>query len=233
MISLISLRCLLLFVKNYIFITVSISLGLGISSAVLREIDLPLWEGLRFRFVQEQCAEAYRCWKQRPHEFQMFVHPPAIHSSPFSSAPIRLFPVLDLYERAQQFWQMVLPLHRGQTLLIVSHGGTNHALISTALGLSAAQHHTLQQSNCGVSVLEFPTGKLDQVILQALNLTHYLGETLPKLKEGKQGIRLLPATAMNNAEQIQTIVERLRTASVDFYLRWPKPLQLQLESPCS
>lgn len=182
----------------------------------LREIDLLAWEGLPFKFVQEQFAEAYDCWKQRPHEFQIAAF------APTKEPPTPFFPVLDLYDRAQQFWQTVLPQHVGQTLLIVSHGGTNHALISTALGLSAAQHHTLQQSNCGVSVLEFPPDSLnqitDQVTLRSLNLTHHLGETLPKLKEGKQGLRLLLVPAVAGVESIKPLAERLKTTSIHFSL---------------
>ena len=37
----------------------------------LREIDLPAWQGLLHREVQEKFAEDYRCWRQRPHQFRM------------------------------------------------------------------------------------------------------------------------------------------------------------------
>lgn len=184
---------------------------------LLREIDLLAWEGLRFQVVQEQFAEAYRCWKQRPHEFQMPAA--ALHSETPSIAPTPpFFPVLDLYDRAQQFWHTILPQHKGEALLVVGHGGTNHALISTALGLSAAQHHTLQQSNCSVSVLEFPDNTLKQATLRSLNLTHHLGETLPKLKEGKQGLRLLLVPAVADVKQTQSLTERLKTTPIHFCL---------------
>lgn len=178
----------------------------------LREIDLPTWEGLPFDEVRERFPEAYRCWKQRPHEFQISIEAASEESAITSTS--QFFPVLDLYDRAQQFWQTVLPKHIGQTLLIVSHGGTNHALISTALGLSPIHHHTLQQSNCGVSVLEFPMGNLNQGRLQSLNLTHYLGESLPKLKEGKQGLRLLLVPTVTDVELLQPLIECFKTISI-------------------
>ncbi|MEO0825088.1 MAG: histidine phosphatase family protein [Cyanobacteria bacterium J06639_16] len=164
----------------------------------LREIDLPAWEGLPYQTVRTHQANDYRCWIERPHEFQMArfspLESPLLHSnSAFDTPPIAttaFYPVCDLYGRAQAFWQDVLPIQAGQTLLIVSHGGTIHALISTALGLTPEQHHGLQQSNCGISVLEF-SPETNAAQLCQLNETAPLGETLPKLKAGKQGLRLL------------------------------------------
>jgi broad specificity phosphatase PhoE len=105
--------------------------------------------------------------------------------------PLRYFPAQELYRRSHQFWREVLPQHVGKTLLLIGHGGSNHALIGTAIGLSAAKHHSLQQSNCGISLLRFRNGQIDQGRLDSLNLTQHLGECLPKLKEGKSGVRLL------------------------------------------
>ncbi|MEM9006433.1 MAG: histidine phosphatase family protein [Cyanobacteria bacterium P01_F01_bin.86] len=146
----------------------------------LREIDLPAWEGLPYETVRTHQVDDYRCWIERPHEFQMAPIPQAES----------FYPVRDLYQRAQQFWQDVLPGNAGKTLLVVSHGGTIHALISTALGLTPDQHHCLQQSNCGISILEFTT-QTNTVQLSQMNDTGILGEVLPKLKAGRQGLRLL------------------------------------------
>lgn len=158
----------------------------------LREIDLPGWEGRPYQEVREQDSAAYSCWVQRPHEFQMIVEHPIEHvSGTCATLSVQTtYPVLDLYHRTQTFWQNTLPQHAGQTLLIVSHGGTNHALISTALGLSPRFHHRLQQSNGGISILDY-SHVAETTQLQALNLTQHLGETSPKLKAGKQGLRLL------------------------------------------
>ena len=173
----------------------------------LREIDLPAWEGLPYQTVRTQQVDAYRCWIERPDEFQM---PRAAGSEP-------VYPVRDLYARAHQFWQDVLLRHGGETVLVVSHGGTIHALISTALGLIPKQHHCLQQSNCGISVLEFAapthTARLEQ-----LNDTTVIGESLPKLKAGKQGLRLLllpvePDTPLHNLH------DRLASVHLNFSLQ--------------
>ena len=149
----------------------------------LREIHLPQWEGRYYRDVRSEDAIAYCCWLKRPHEFQM-------DSDGQYADPQKTFPILDLYRKAQSFWQTTLPNHPGQTILVVSHGGTNHALISTALGLSPRFHHRLQQSNSGISILDY-SHTTATAQLRVMNCTRHLGETLPKLKAGKQGLRLL------------------------------------------
>ncbi|MDJ0705002.1 MAG: histidine phosphatase family protein [Leptolyngbyaceae cyanobacterium MO_188.B28] len=185
--------------------------------AELREIDLPAWQGLSFKYVQEELIDDYQCWKQRPHEFQMRASAP--EHSMGGDEEATTFPVLDLYQRAEQFWREVLPRHVGQTLLLVSHGGTNHALISTALGISPTHHHSLQQSNCGVSFLTFGERERPHAKLDALNLTTPLGETLPKLKEGKQGLRLLliPSDSIQN-RQCQQLAAVFKEIAINFSL---------------
>lgn len=192
----------------------------------LREIDLPAWEGLPYQQVKAEYTEAYYTWKHRPDQFKMicedrigYAFGKQYNHSAVIAAPIKreCFPVLDLYQRAEQFWQDVLPHRRGQTILSISHGGTNHALISTALGLPPTHHHTLQQSNCGVSILNF-AAQTPNAQLEALNLTNHLGETLPKLKEGKQGLRLLLVPSAADSTHVTQLAEFLKPIPIDFSL---------------
>ncbi|NEP19356.1 MAG: histidine phosphatase family protein [Leptolyngbya sp. SIO4C1] len=190
----------------------------------LREMDLPAWQGLPYQTVRETFAADYRCWLERPHEFQMEQLPQSGSALAVATRPF--YPVRSLYERAQQFWQTVLPRHVGQTLLVVSHGGTIHALISTALGLSPASHHCLQQSNCGVSCLKFNAAGAQ---LCSLNDTTGIGETSPKLKAGKRGLRLL-FLPISSAENDLTAVARLKTLRLDFYLHVHNTREQQINS---
>lgn len=152
------------------------------ASDQLMEIDLPLWEGLLLQEVRDKFPEDYRCWQQRPDELLMVVPQQGAREH---------FPVLALYEQAQQFWQEILPRHEGETILIVGHNGINRALISTALGTSPSRYHSIQQSNCGISVLNF-AGELGQPVqLESMNQTAHLGEILPSLRPNHQGQRLL------------------------------------------
>ncbi|AFZ21185.1 histidine phosphatase family protein [Allocoleopsis franciscana] len=149
----------------------------------LLEIDLPLWEKLQKEAVKDKFSEEYRCWKERPHEFCMTL--------PNSEGTKEHFPVLALYEQAKQFWQEILPRHPGGTILIVAHNGINRCLLASALGISPALYHSIQQSNCGINVLNFVGGWGELVQLESLNQTSHMGDALPTPREGNRGLRLL------------------------------------------
>jgi probable phosphoglycerate mutase len=194
----------------------------------LVEIDLPAWQGLPYQYVREKFVEDYNCWKEQPHTFQMAIPPMATqylsaNRAPMSaiatldSPPTLRFPVQDLFERARRFWQEILPRHRGERILVVSHGGTIRALISTAIALDSSQYHTLQQSNGGISHLAFPGENRQSAHLNALNLTNHLGESLPKLKDGKQGLRLLLLpVGWQTYLQSKTLARALSSVPLDF-----------------
>lgn len=172
----------------------------------LREIHMSAWQGLSYQYVKANFKKDYSCWQERPHEFAFFSSP----EKPY-------FPVVELFDRARQFWQEILPQHSGKTLLIVAHGGTNRALIATALGWTSDRFHTLLQSNCGVSILEFPMeGRSPK--LAAFNLTAHLGETLPKPKGCKEGLRLLLLSAATPETQVRQLAQHLQSQPIDFIL---------------
>lgn len=140
--------------------------------------------------------------------------------NPKSQIPARttFFPALDLYQRVREFWQEVLPRHRGQTLLLVTHGGTNRALIATALGIAPDRYHCIQQSNCGISALNFPDGSLESARLTAMNLNTHIGESLPKPQAEGTGLRLLLVPSGTTAAQTQNIAKFLQQVQIDFSL---------------
>lgn len=149
----------------------------------LKEISLPLWEGLTFQEVEEKYPEGYRLWKEAPHQLTMQV--------PTADGVEEFYPVIALYEQARQFWQMVLPQHPDQTILVVAHSGINRCLISSALGLGEEAYASLNQSNCGISVLNFAGGLGEATQLESLNLTAHLGDPLPKPRANQKGPRFL------------------------------------------
>ncbi len=154
------------------------------TSDLLLEVDLPLWEKMLVAEVKQKFPEDYRIWKQSPEQLQMLVPDSQGNSREHN-------PILSLYEQARQFWQEILSRHQGQTILIVGHNGINRALISTALGIYPSRYHSLQQSNCNISVLNFAGGLGDAVQLESMNQTQHLGDILPSLRPNHQGVRLL------------------------------------------
>lgn len=150
---------------------------------LLKEINLAEWEGMTFAEVEEQFPEGFQIWRERPHELQM--------QRATDAGTESFFPVLDLREQARQFWEMVLPQHSGKTLLVVAHSGINRSLISVAADLPPDHYNVIHQTNCAISVLNFPNQLDDGVQLESVNLTSHLGMPLPKPREGHKGPRIL------------------------------------------
>src|SRR5713101_4417758 len=177
----------------------------------LMEVDLPQWEGLPLDAVRRQFPDSHRSWSDQPHEFRM---------SPEGRSTF--FPVRELFEQANRFWCDFLQYHAAQTVVLVTHGGTARALISTAVGIKPERFHSLQQSNCGISILEFPA-RSSTAQIEALNLTAHLGERTPKLKLGRQGVRIVMVdgdTPCQRADHVSGILDALQ---VDFVLSADDP----------
>ena len=180
----------------------------------LKEVDLPGWQGLYYKYVREEFAEEYRIWEEAPHEFIT----EKIESNGQTLIKTKTKPVLELYEKARAFWQEILPLHQGKTVLIVSHGGTIRALIGTATGIQPQNYHSIQQSNSGVNVLNFESNSPEPFAkIEVINQTQHLGEILPKLKNGKYGLRLLLLAIPSNLKaDIGKIPQLLNNVELDF-----------------
>ncbi|MGC9526521.1 MAG: histidine phosphatase family protein [Limnospira sp.] len=153
---------------------------------LLMEIDLPLWAGLERQEVRDRFSEDYRRWQETPHEFFMVIEGGKQH-----------FPVLSLFEQARQFWRDLLARHAGQTVLVVAHNGINRSLIATALGVKPEFYQSVQQSNCGISVLnigDVEPGELPKpaaVQLESMNLASHVGAPFPTPRPEHRGPRLL------------------------------------------
>lgn len=149
----------------------------------LKEVNLVLWEGMLFQDVEEKFPDDIKNWREQPHKLRMEI--------PSKNGPVDFFPVPALYEQARRFWQSLLSRHADQTILVVAHSGINRALISTAIGLDCDRYQSLQQSNCGISVLNFAGGLDQPVQIESLNLTSHIGQPLPNRRSGQKGPRLL------------------------------------------
>ncbi len=146
----------------------------------LLEIDLPLWEKMKKDEVKEKYTDEYKLWKEQPDKFKMILDGNTEH-----------YPVLSLYEQAQNFWREIIPQYDGKTILIVAHNGINRCLIMSAIGIPPERYQSIQQSNCCINILNFTGNFGAPVQLESLNQTAHLGETLPSFRPGHQGPRFL------------------------------------------
>ncbi|MEG4803466.1 histidine phosphatase family protein [Microcoleus sp. ARI1-B5] len=160
----------------------------------LMEIDLPLWEGMLRQDAIDQFPEAYQQWQQHPDKFSMKI--------PSPEGEIEHFPVLAVFASARKFWEELLSRHSSGTILVVGHNGINRALIATASEIAPSYYQSIQQSNCGISVINFGTSSAANdkqtepkpkiaVQLESVNLTAHTGEIFPKPRDGHSGPRLL------------------------------------------
>ena len=144
----------------------------------LRETNMYGWEGQSMVELRDTCPEQWHNWHNDPAAMVLE------HNGKM------VYPLRDLYARAEKFVRDNLESGREENILLVSHGGTNQALINSALGLDVTHHQTFQQSNCCISQfsLDMQTGSYQLV---QLNNTAPLGEKLPKLKARKEGVRVV------------------------------------------
>jgi probable phosphoglycerate mutase len=156
----------------------------------LMEIDLPLWEGMLRQDAIDQFPKAYQQWQQHPDKFSMKI--------PSPEGEIEHFPVLAVFASARKFWEELLSRHTSGTILVVGHNGINRALIATASEITPDYYQSIQQSNCGISVINFgftddqtESNQKIAVQLESLNLTAHTGEKFPKPRDGHSGPRLL------------------------------------------
>ena len=108
----------------------------------LREVELPGWEGKSHDEVKRDFPAQVLRWRRFPLEF-------SVQSGNGNSE----YPVRNLYRRAAMIWDDLSSKYTGRSVLLVTHGGTARALITSAVGLGAAYFHRIQKSNCGLSRL--------------------------------------------------------------------------------
>ena len=145
----------------------------------LMEIDLPLWEEMKKEDVAVKFANDYQQWKTNPQDFKMIVEGK------------EHYPVRALYRQAQEFWQQAIADNQNKTILITAHNGINRCLIMSAIGMSIDRYHSIQQSNCCISILNFTGAFGEPVQLESLNQTSHLGITVPPVRPPHSGPRLL------------------------------------------
>ena len=144
----------------------------------LKEVNLKLWEELLFKDIEAEFPDQMEQWRSAPQTLHL-------KGTAADGTEVDSYPIVDLYAQADRFWNDTLPKHPNQTLLIVAHSAINRALINTAIGLTAAEHQRLEQSNCCISVLNFSGQFGEPVQIESLNLTAHLGDALPKVKHDR------------------------------------------------
>ena len=170
----------------------------------LREIELPGWEGLTYDAVRQKFPDSFRQFRRAPASFTL----PDLDGT-------QIWPMQRMEQRVSTLMPQLISQHAGRTILLVTHGGPARIMLLAALGLNLSRFHSVQQSHGGLSCITASNWP-DELRLDVLNETHHTGEILPKLKEGKTGLRLLmiasdisQANIAQGAEDLAHLLESL------------------------
>jgi alpha-ribazole phosphatase len=85
----------------------------------LREIDFGIWDGLTYGEIEQRYLEALTAWE----------------ADPLNTAPHRGESLDQVSARVRAALDDIARVHRGQTAVVVAHGGSLQVLLCLALGL--------------------------------------------------------------------------------------------------
>ncbi len=129
----------------------------------LREISHGKWEGkLESEIVAEFPGELQR-WQTEPQVVQM---PEGENLD-------------QVWQRVAEAWQEIIrSVPVGHTALVVAHDAVNKAILCQVFGLGTEYFWTFKQGNGGVSVIDYPLGAEHLPILQTMNVTSHISESV-------------------------------------------------------
>lgn len=105
----------------------------------LREIDFGRFEGLTYKEVEKLYPEDYKTWMERPTEIKF------PQGESFAEVKARVL----------RFKKSLLQIHPGQTVVVVSHGGTNRILLAEALCMPDAAIFRIDQAYAALNIIDY------------------------------------------------------------------------------
>lgn len=131
----------------------------------LREISHGLWEGKFESEIEREFPGELERWRTIPADVQM----PEGEN------------LAQVKERSVSDWQTIVKNAESQQLqlgLVVAHDATNKTLLCYILGLSNENFWNFRQGNGAVTVIDYPDGIEDYPVLQAMNITGHLSNSV-------------------------------------------------------
>ena len=105
----------------------------------LVELDFGELEGMPFERIEDEQPALYRAWMEAPDEIRF----PGGES------------LADLQARVRPAVRALRARHEGQAIALVAHAGVLRVVLADALGMDGAAVFRLDQSPCGVSVVDW------------------------------------------------------------------------------
>ncbi len=110
-----------------------------ITMEVLRERNFGKWEGMSFDEISKAYPEEFNRWKEDPYRFS----PPEGESTE------------DVKNRVVPALQDILKRHKGEKVMVVSHGGVTRVLLCHYIGLPLNNIFKIEKDFACLNVLEF------------------------------------------------------------------------------
>lgn len=105
----------------------------------LRELDVKLWEGLNADAVEEQFPGAFDRWMEQGVNYRI----------PGGER------IRDLVDRVIPIHREILDVHRGETVVLVVHGGVNRVFLADAMGAGFDRLYSIEQDFGCMNIIEY------------------------------------------------------------------------------
>lgn len=105
----------------------------------LQEINFGKFEGLTYDEIEKLYPDEFRLWMERPAEIKF----PAGDS------------FAEVKSRVLRFKNLLLKTHHRETVIAVSHGGTNRIMLADALGVQDHKIFCLDQAYAAVNIIDY------------------------------------------------------------------------------
>jgi len=105
----------------------------------LRERHFGVWEGMTFSEIKEQYPEEFSAWAHNP-----------LDHAPTGGETTR-----EVESRCIRALNDLLERHKGQSLILVAHGGVNRVILCNIMGLPLEHIFRIEQDNAAVNIIEF------------------------------------------------------------------------------
>jgi phosphoserine phosphatase len=129
----------------------------------LKEISHGLWEGKFEAEIEAEFAGELQKWQKNPEIVQM----PAGEN------------LQQVWERVAAAWlQIIRATPAGETALVVAHDAVNKAILCQLFGFEPEKFWIFKQGNGGVSVIDYYEGCEHPPMLQAMNITTHLSNSV-------------------------------------------------------
>lgn len=104
-----------------------------------KERNFGIWEDMSFDEIREKYPKEFEAWANNPLKF----------------SPIRGESTIEVKDRVLRVFNEILEKHKGENIVIVSHGGINRIMLCHILGIPLENLFGIEQDYAALNIIEF------------------------------------------------------------------------------